>query len=905
MKKTLLIFFAVCCFSNIYAQRQAANWYFGYGAGVKFNLANNTLTAVNNGMLFTNEGCSSISDDLGNLLFYTDGSTVWNKNHVAMQNGFGLFGDNSSTQSAIIVPKPNDPNIYYIFTVDTTIGTDPDNGFNYSTVDISLNGGLGAVTQKNVNLLNHCSEKLTAVLKDCITKSIWVITLASEDGSPNSYNTFHAFEVSNAGVNTTSVKSTFPIAINDRRGYLKLSPDGTKMAVANTADGLQILDFDAFTGKASNLSYLTINSTESPFPYGIEFSPNSNLLYVHAYNNFFDFDNQARNEDPANHTSVLAQFNLAAPNVQASQVILDDRNLYRGGLQLGPNGKIYRALSATYTKGLSYLGVINNPNVVGAGSLYQHNAVNLGANQSSQGLPPFIASFFNKQIDIIKNGESATNLNLCDGDTYTLTSTEIPGATYTWTVDDTPLPETDFDLEVSKSGFYKVYIDPNNGDCAIEGDAFVLINPNPSAFNHSLLQCDEDGVTDGITRFNLNQAIPNITGGSTTVTTKFFTDAARTNEIDGADFTNTSNPQTIFVEVIEDKTQCFSVSELTLSVSITDANNTTLTVCDDDGFEDGFYNFNLKNAETAIINGLPTGLNISYYETYNNALLEINALNNSFTNTIAYNQTIYARTENDNNCYGISQIQLVVNVLPNIETEYTTHYCLNTYPKKITINAGILVGNTSNYTYQWSTGENSYSIDINQPGDYEVIVTNANMCSKTRVVKVLPSNIATIDAINIKDASVNNTITVIVSGEGSYEYRLLDENNVVYAPYQSSNIFENVKPGIYTISVIDTKNNCGATPPQKVSVIGFPKFFTPNNDGKNDTWQIYGVNDMFQPNTKIQIFDRYGKLVKQLNPLSNGWDGYFNGNKLPADDYWFSITLQDGRIFKNHFTLKY
>ena len=87
--------------------------------------------------------------------------------------------------------------------------------------------------------------------------------------------------------------------------------------------------------------------------------------------------------------------------------------------------------------------------------------------------------------------------------------------------------------------------------------------------------------------------------------------------------------------------------------------------------------------------------------------------------------------------------------------------------------------------------------------------------------------------------------------------------------------------------------------------MGFLNFFTPNNDGVHDTWQVLGVSDMFQSNSKVFIYNRFGKLIKQLNPLGEGWDGTFNGGKLPSDDYWFSVTLQDGRMFKSHFTLKY
>ena len=285
MKKKILFVSLLLSFAFCFSQNEAANWYFGFGAGIRFDALNGTVASVNNGQLSTNEGCTSISDSDGNLLFYTDGITVYNANHVVMQNGFGLFGDSSSTQSAIIVPKPDDPNLYYIFTVDVQFQNEPvHHGFNYSVVDMTLDGGLGAVTSdKNIKLLDLTSEKLTAVLKDCISKSIWVVTMASEDGTQPTYNTFHAFEVNNLGVNPVSVKSTFNLDITDNRGYLKLSPDGTKMACANmrgifndlsNQDRLLIFDFDAFTGIASNQQNLTINS-QNQFPYGIEFSPDA------------------------------------------------------------------------------------------------------------------------------------------------------------------------------------------------------------------------------------------------------------------------------------------------------------------------------------------------------------------------------------------------------------------------------------------------------------------------------------------------------------------------------------------------------------------------------------------------------------------------------------------------------
>ncbi|WP_299552922.1 T9SS type B sorting domain-containing protein [Seonamhaeicola sp.] len=466
-----------------------------------------------------------------------------------------------------------------------------------------------------------------------------------------------------------------------------------------------------------------------------------------------------------------------------------------------------------------------------------------------------------------------------------------------------PLPNSYYNVTPFNEQVFVRVEDVLYPDCKSIVALNLVANPNPIAFNHTILQCDEDGHVDGFTLFNLNEANISLTGGDNNLSTRFYTDSARTVEVDGNAFSNTTNPQTIYVDVIDTRTGCLSYSELILDVSTTDSNNATLTTCDDDGLEDGFHQFTLSDADSEVTNGLITGLDIAYYQTYEEALLEQNNLGNTFTNTIPYTQIIYARVENANNCYGISEVTLVVNELPDIDIEDLTYYCLNQFPVPITLNAAVLNDSPNNYTYNWLSGEDSYEIEINETGHYEVTVTNGNGCSKTRTITVEASNIATIDDIKVDDASQNNTITVITSGEGIYQYRLLDENNVVYADYQDSNLFDNVFPGIYTVTVRDIKNDCG-TVSKDVSVIGFPKFFTPNNDGSHDTWQVYGVSSMFQPNTKIRIFDRFGKLIKELNPLGEGWDGMFNGEKLPSDDYWFSVRLQDGRIFKNHFTLK-
>ena len=153
MKKTLLaVVFFVFCASSGFGQGETSNWYFGHEAGIRFN-PDGSVTPLDNGMIRTFEGCATISDAFGDLLFYTDGITVYDRTHTIMLNGRSLHGDASSTQSAIIVPNPVDPDLYYIFTVDTKVfENDPDFGLNYSVVDMSLNNGNGEVIEKKCSV---------------------------------------------------------------------------------------------------------------------------------------------------------------------------------------------------------------------------------------------------------------------------------------------------------------------------------------------------------------------------------------------------------------------------------------------------------------------------------------------------------------------------------------------------------------------------------------------------------------------------------------------------------------------------------------------------------------------------------------------------------------------------------
>ena len=364
-----------------FAQQPEANiWYFGRFMGLDFS--SGVPVPLNDGKLNTDEGVATISDANGKLLFYTDGSTIYNRLHGVMPNGTGLFGNYSSTQSAVIVPKIGDNSRYYVFTVDATGGP---RGLTYSIVNMTLDNGRGDVESKNIPLQLNVTEKVTAV-RHCNNRDIWV--LAHGTGS----NTYYAFLVTTAGIISTPVISNtgaiLPLTDSATLGYLKASPDGKRLAAANWTINAEVSDFNNQTGVVSNTYDIFLPSEKYFWAYGIEFSSNSQVLYTTAFYT-----------DPANaqKRNALFQFDLSQPTpaaVRASRFQVagnSDNIITMGALQVATDGKMYMSMNV-----YQYLSCVNNPNVPGAGCNFTLKAVQFSLPQQkcSWGLPTFVQSYF-------------------------------------------------------------------------------------------------------------------------------------------------------------------------------------------------------------------------------------------------------------------------------------------------------------------------------------------------------------------------------------------------------------------------------------------------------------------------------------------------------------------------------
>ena len=334
-----------------------SNWYFGTNAGITFN--SGTPVALTNGALTTIEGVATLSDNSGNLLFYTNGVTVWNRNHLVMTNGTGLLGDVSSTQSAIIIPKPGTNNIFYIFTSDND--SEP-NGINYSEVNMSLSGGLGAITaNKNIQLHNSSCEKLCAV-RLCNNSDMWVI---SHDWNSN---VFRCWGITSFGISmfTWSISGGLVSGIPQAAyGQLKASPDGSRLAICHY--GLNKIELHNFNTSTGIVTGGVLLSTETGI-YGCEFSSNGNILYA------------------GTNGGLLLQWDLSSgvlSTIQSTRRVVSNLGPFIGSLQIGPDNKIYVARSNTS------LSVINNPNIYGVGCNYSNLSISLSGRPSRFGLPNF------------------------------------------------------------------------------------------------------------------------------------------------------------------------------------------------------------------------------------------------------------------------------------------------------------------------------------------------------------------------------------------------------------------------------------------------------------------------------------------------------------------------------------
>ncbi|MDN3493100.1 T9SS type B sorting domain-containing protein [Winogradskyella bathintestinalis] len=482
----------------------------------------------------------------------------------------------------------------------------------------------------------------------------------------------------------------------------------------------------------------------------------------------------------------------------------------------------------------------------------------------------------------------------------------------------------------------QIYIRVANNitECFTIVDFTLIVNPLPEVVAITdFIQCEL--FTDGIANFDLKTKDAEVLNGQDPSQFIVSYHESQTDADEGMNavvspYINTMNLQTIHVRITNSDTECFVSSQLfTLEVQEAAQANPNMDAilyetCDGNMETDGnpandSAQFNLAIKDTEVLDGQnPLNYMVTYYATEDDANNNVNPLPTLYENVVNP-QVIYARVDNDTPdtitgedtsiCYALAEITLKVSQLPEFDLDDSYTLCVNTNGSEV-LDTLVIDTNLSatDYSFVWYfnetelKGETGPSLMPSQGGTYRVDVTNLiTNCFNTDSAEVHESGPPNISVTLLSQAFADNHVikVEVISGDefGDYEFSLDD------GPWQDETLFNSVSPGQHHIIARD-KNGCGSTT-ESVFIIDYPLYFTPNGDGQNETWNIDGIDG----SAKIYIFDRYGKLLKQISPTGLGWDGIYNGNAMPTNSYWFTVEYNEPltgerKEFRAYFTLK-
>lgn len=817
---TLLILFLFVMLPS-FAQQHASVWYFGQNGGLRFTPSGPVV--LDDGRMSAFEGVASIADDNGVLQFYTDGTKIWNRQHTIMPNGQGLLGNISSTQSAIIVPRRNDPKRYYVFTV-AAHGL-PD-GLNYSIVNMELDGGVGDVELKNVQLNAPTCEKITAV-KHCNGRDVWVIVHAFNSAEFYSYlvtdTGIRAPVISSAGMFVSSGQSFYAI------GCLKASPNGKKLAAAHFAQGVDILDFDNTTGVVSNGQPVYLSSEPYgafPGPYGVEFSPNSTMLYISQ--EYFD------NVD-ADNFSILLQYNISFSSlaaIQSSKTIIYRRrsNFATGSfgtLQLAPDGKVYMAETLRPS-----LSVINKPDQAGANCQFGYGQLSTEHNQGGwnmYGLPTFIQSYFRPAYTF----RGACNGNLIYFDyqrapheTALLWDFGDPasGANNTSTLDSC-------NHYYANEGIYTVKL-IRYTDCG--NDTVVrIINAGIAG-----VELGNDTAVCGVSQYTLT---PSLLGGSSTYSYQWQNGAVTPT------FTATQSGL-YWVDVTNNNNGCKKRDSVHLLFRPRPQ-------------------FSL-GADVSKCGGQPALLTTPIA---GQSYLWSTGETGDSINVIA--PGAYWLQVTVDQCAGRDSINLVDHAYPNVQLGNDTTLCET--------NTLVLDAQNPGQQYKWQNSSTGQTYTVRTPGKYWVQVNNNNCrAADTINVAYIQRPVFTLgdDKGICEGMSILLQPTINKGTQLTYAWSngLSDPSIKITQPGLYALTLSNVC-GVQTDEISIYKGGC---------TIYVPGAFTPNGDGVNDILKaFYGEN---VTSFDFRIHNRWGETVFSTKNINTGWNGTSKGQLQNNDVYvWY------------------
>jgi gliding motility-associated-like protein len=842
LEKSSFVCFSVLIFlflvGNINAQ-QYDIVYFGDKAGLNFST--NPPAVLTNSQMIAPEGCSTISDGNGNLLFYTNGQTVWNKNHTIMSNGTGLSGGASSMET-LILPKPGSTTLYYIFTVDEVGGS---GGLRYSLVDMTLAGGNGGVvaSSKNVLIRTPTTEKITAI-KRC-DGNFWVLSHGWNS------NAFYADLLDASGFSSTVTSNVGTVHQNgtgpngngvNAVGRMVFSEQGDRIGLAiRNMNVFEVYDFDKNTGVVSNP--IALSSPSYNTAYGVAFSPDGSKLYgtVIASASLYQFDLQAGSQ----------------AQIATSSTLVGTFSNLAGGVFLGKDGKLYISNMIGQLNGKLNMGVVDFPNNPAAICGFSASGINLGGKKCLVGVPNFPVIFNGGGLFITP---PARNQTICKGDTLLLSPTGTnPAIQYQWTGG---VQANTKDISVFPSVSTDYYLESSDGTCSQFDTVTVEVIAGDHLFPPDTSSC---------------QPVTLVLPGS-------YQNIFWNGQAGGSSYLIDSS-EVVVVSATHAQSGC--AIQDTIDVLIDHYPNITLPF--------RFQTICLGDSVTIVPSGGNSG---TQYSWSGGASASTASLTVSPTSTTDY----YLESSNGNcsvfDTVSIEVVNIQIDLLPPDTTscEAVVLTIDNTY-QNIRWN-GIVSSNSfiADSTQQiW--------VEAVDPGSGCVIRDTIHVQLQFNLPDSLTPKIyfeeptCAEGLVHLSIGNGNNRFTYYwdfgngIQGEGAEQIAIYASSGVylvqLYAIDSVCNI--TLKDSVYIHSDGEAKGPF------------VPNVFTPNGDGKNEKFFIGGTPCGY--GSSMRIYSRWGELLFSTDrPFEVFWDGQYRGEPVPEGVYYYVLNT-GSKVFRNYLTL--
>lgn len=841
MKVSYIIIFILMAVAGMFCpgySQQENVWAFGHNAGIDFN--GNVPTAIKTA-LFAREGTASVCDENGQLLFYTEGSICWDRNHNVMPNGSALTGlpnitgmyptpTGSSCQSSVIVPMPDNPNKYYVFSLSSIENGNNAGRLYYSIVNMQLNNGLGDMEPgyKGVLLDSLLTEMLSAVTGGRC--NIWVLTIAVNRP------VLKVYSIDAAGINPIPVVSDLlPANTHGEHamiGKIELSPDRKLLAI--NRGGLGLYSFDGFSGVATGK--ITLGEGGAQHFFGLCFSPDNSKLYTNQFHDIYQYDFSSNDS--------LLSIN--------SKTLIGRRTWV--DIKRGPDNKIY---VLNYPSVDSFLSVIHFPNLAGTACQFEPDAFPLW--------PGTIGTLgFPNNVPVFKR-DTLTSLQAYTAPPfsaeYYLQATDTTGNGYSWDNGASGIGRM-----VYESGVYwvKYYTEP----CRFRVDTFIVdfLCKLPQLFTNPSCREDRNGsawMTSMDDRVNYSFIWRNSTGDTLSVTDSL---ADVPSGYYTVQITTLSGCDTIISFPIreEDHKISFEMDTLVCEGDIVNLINTS-----DNHFTEYYWDFGDNHSST-----LQQAQHIYNQSGSYNVLLAGygKVCSDTFYKTI----TVDAAVKN---------------------------FSFTTDRKEICVGEEIHFYAYKDYTttaLYWNLGMNHSLLTLNGHIQHAYAITGVIPVTLTAKFRVCPdisfTDTIIVHAFPFVDLGPDSVIclhgapVILFNHQPHY-----DDYTYLWSTGDTTANINVIHHGNYNLTVA---NEHGCTTTENISVakdcyVDIPNVFTPNGDGINDYFFPRQLLSGSVNRFRMQVFNRWGQMIfDTIHPEGRGWDGKFNGKEQPFGTYVYRIEAE-------------